>query len=66
MLVAARLRIAGTRVALASRTPFGIFGRIAGKPHAFPPGTWALRHLVKPDARAVPVDRATKFADHDL
>ncbi len=39
---------------------------IAGKPHAFPPGTWALRHLVKPDARAVHVDRATKLADHDL
>ncbi len=39
---------------------------IAGKPHAFPPGTWALRHLVKPDARAVAIDRATQFADHDL
>ena len=39
---------------------------IAGASHAFPPGTWALRHLVKPDARAVAVDRATKFADHDL
>ena len=39
---------------------------IADKPHAFPPGTWALRHLVKPDARALAVDRATKFADHDL
>ena len=39
---------------------------IAGKSHAFPPGTWALRHLVKPNARAVPVDRATTFADHAL
>ena len=39
---------------------------VAGLPHAFPPGTWALRHLVKPDARAVAVDRATNFADHAL
>ena len=39
---------------------------IAGKAHAFPPGTWALRHLVKPDASVVAVDRATKVADHAL
>ncbi len=39
---------------------------LAGAPHAFPPGTWALRHLVKPDARAVHVHRASDFADCPL
>ncbi len=39
---------------------------LANLPHAFPPGTWALRHLVKPDARAADVDRALQFADCPL
>jgi putative transposase len=34
--------------------------------YEFPVGTWALRHLVAPDARPPPVDRALEFEAFDL
>ncbi len=39
---------------------------LANLPHAFPLGTWALRHLVQPATRAVYVDRTSQFADQAL
>jgi hypothetical protein len=39
---------------------------IAGLPFHFPAGTYALRHLVNPDARVIKPDRKLAFAALDL
>jgi hypothetical protein len=39
---------------------------LAGLLPDFPAGTWALRHLVAPDARPPPADRARSFASIEL
>jgi hypothetical protein len=39
---------------------------LAGLPFEFPAGTYALRHLVNPDARVIKPDRAVAFASLHL